>query len=248
MKLAQSWLKKLEDQLFPKEEKKYFQIHQARYLFILQQLINYFPSQKLKILDVGCFPYHIAKILEDLGHEVWGICSPHEPLEKKNVKILNIEKEKFPFRKNFFDLVLFNEIIEHLSCSPIPALKESLRVTKKGGLFFLTTPNVADLFNRLALLSGKNIMYSLDYFRENNGEGSNIYHRHNREYTPGEITKLLAETNWRIIKKKFFISYHPFRKGKKEQSVILKGAKIANYLISLTFPHLRDSFFICARK
>src|SRR3989344_2278338 len=104
--------------IFP-EEKAYFWTHSVRYLETIKRIQNIAGEKKLIILDIGCFPYHVGKALEILGHTVYGIASYHEKVKNKNIAILNIEKEKFPYKDNFFDLVLFNEVIEHLPQSPV---------------------------------------------------------------------------------------------------------------------------------
>src|SRR5579859_713308 len=94
-------LKTVEKDIKAPDEYSYFLIHQVRYYFILQQVEKISSSQKLTILDIGCFPYHIGKALELMGHTVYGIASYHEPVKNKKISILNIEQERFPYKDNF---------------------------------------------------------------------------------------------------------------------------------------------------
>lgn len=242
------FLKNLEDSLKDNKEKSYFLTHNVRYKFIIKNVQKLSFGKKLKILDIGCFPYHIGKILEDLGHEVYGISSYHEQIKRENIKILNIDKEKLPFDNNFFDLVLFNEVLEHLVQSPMPVLNEIYRVTKKDGFFMLTTPNISRSINKFKLLFGKTIMYPIDVFFEERGRGNNIYHRHNREYTLEELKFLLKNTNWHIEKSKYFVSYSPFRKRLKPDKFLLFVVKLLNYILMLSLPSLRDTLFVIGKK
>lgn len=243
-----SALHKVRENLKIASESSYFLIHQVRYEFIIQEVEKISSGKKLKILDIGCFPYHIGASLEFLGHQVFGISSYHEPIKRKNVVMLNIETEKFPFEKDFFDLVLFNEIIEHLPQSPLLALKEIRRVTKERGHVMVTTPNIARSINRCKLLLGKNIMYPIDVYFEEEGKGNNIYHRHNREYTLGELCEVLAKTSWQIVRKNYFISYTPFRKKEVVDPWWLYLGKLANYLLMLVFPASRDTLLVIGKK
>lgn len=241
-------LKNLGNVLKDDQEKSYFLTHNVRYKFIIKNVQKISSGKKLKILDIGCFPYHIGKILEDLGHEVYGISSYHEQIKRENIKILNIDKEKLPFDNNFFDLVLFNEVLEHLVQSPIKVLNEIYRIIKKDGFLILTTPNIARSINRFKLFFGKTVMYPIDVFFEENGKGNNIYHRHNREYALEELKSLLKNTNWHIKESKYFISYSPFRKRLKSDPFLLFIIKLLNYILMLFLPSLRDTLFVIGKK
>ena len=102
----------------------------------------------------------------------------------------NSEKEDFPYDDGAFDVVLFCEILEHLTDDPVAAIAEINRVLKPGGRLVLTTPNVARLGNIMKIILGENIYdpYS----------GYGPYGRHNREYTIGEVRHLLALNGFAI--------------------------------------------------
>ena len=58
-------------------------------------------------------------------------------------QLFNIEMEQFPYDDDSFDVVLFCEIIEHLTADPIASLREIKRVLRPDGVLVLTTPNAA---------------------------------------------------------------------------------------------------------
>lgn len=248
MEKATLVLQKVEQGITKDTERFYFWTHEVRYYHILETVQQISQGQKLRILDIGCFPYHIGYALELLGHHVYGISSYHEPISNKQIAILNIEQKKFPYKNNFFDMVLCNEVIEHLPQSPIPSLKEIFRVLKKGGYVMVTTPNITRSINRVKMLLGKNIMYPTSVFFENNGGGNNIYHRHNREYTLDELEKLFKETSLSIVKKNYFISYTPFRKRENPDSWFMFLGKFINYILMLSVPSLRDTLLVIGKK
>lgn len=248
MQTATSLLQNIENVIQKNEERFYFWTHEVRYAYILKQIISISRGKKLTVLDIGCFPYHIGYGLEMLGHTVYGISSKHEPIQNKNIAVLNIENEKFPYKDNFFDLVLCNEVIEHLPQSPIPAIKEIYRVTKKGGNLMVTTPNFVRSINRGKVLFGLSPMYPISVYFENNGKGNNIYHRHNREYTMYELAQVIKHCSFKITEKNYFISYTPFRKREIPDSPLFKLGKWANFLLMEVVPPLRDTLFILGQK
>jgi 2-polyprenyl-3-methyl-5-hydroxy-6-metoxy-1,4-benzoquinol methylase len=248
MNAIASILQKIEDDIKTNEERSYFWIHEVRYAHILRQVESITSGKKLIVLDIGCFPYHIGEALERLGHTVYGIASYHEPIKRKNVAILNVETEKFPYKNDIFDLVLFNEIIEHLPQSPVLPLREIHRVTKSDGFLMATTPNIARSINRGKLILGKTIMYPVDVYFEEQGKGNNIYHRHNREYSLKELCAIMEHSSWNVIKKGYFISYAPFRKRTIPDPLWLLAGKWINYFLMTAFPPLRDTLFVLGKN
>jgi SAM-dependent methyltransferase len=103
------------------------------------------------------------------------------PLEFHN---LNIEQHKFPFADGSFDVVVFCEVLEHLTIDPMAAMSEISRVLAPGGTLVLTTPNAARLENVVALLEGRNLYDPYSAYGP--------YGRHNREYTRHELHQLLT--------------------------------------------------------
>lgn len=227
-------------------EKEYFLIHQKRYSYLLQKISQLKLKKTAKILDVGCYPPHLLEALENYGFEVWGISSPHEPITHPKVAILNIETENLPFQNNFFDLVIFSEILEHLLHNPIPVLKELKRVLKNSGSLLITTPNVACLKNRLHLLLGQNIYFNLDQLLATTPQNLNIYHRHNRLYTMAEVAWLLKKAKFKIKKKEYFIGSSFLKLS--SQGLIGKLTAYCVVIIQNILPTFRNYLFIKAEK
>jgi ubiquinone/menaquinone biosynthesis C-methylase UbiE len=99
--------------------------------------------RKDRILDIGCgcYPYFL---INNSFSEKYGIDPSLSILEEDDsVKLMkmNIEKQKLPFKNDFFDAVTMLAVFEHINNDKLdPVLKEIKRVLKKGGLFVLTTP------------------------------------------------------------------------------------------------------------
>lgn len=201
-----------------------------------------------RILDIGCFPYHLGAALEMMNFEVWGISSEHEPIKNKNIKICNIETDKFPFKDDFFDIVLCSEVLEHLPQAPLHAIQEIHRVLAPRGYVILTAPNIARSINRVKLLMGRNVSYPISHITDNKGKGSNLYHRHNREYTLRELTTLLMHEQFSVELAEHFISYTPFRKKNKRDKLVIKAGKLTNFAIMNIVPGMKDTLLVVGRK
>jgi 2-polyprenyl-3-methyl-5-hydroxy-6-metoxy-1,4-benzoquinol methylase len=248
---TQTLLKKVEQTIQTPQEREYFLIHEARYHYILEHIQRVVKSQgnkKLKVLDVGCFPYHLGAAMEMMGLDVYGISSSHEPIKNKNINICNVENDIFPFKDNFFYLVVCTEVMEHLPQSPLHALREMRRVTTPHGKILLTTPNITRSINRAKLLLGKSIMYPLHQLLENEGKGSNLYHRHNREYTLKELTTIMSHEHWNVEIATHFVSYTPVRRRVKPDPLWLASGKFANFVLMMMVAGLRDTLCVLARK
>ncbi len=123
-------------------------------------------------------------------------------LLKNNIilKEVDLRVDRLPWPDNFFDYIIFSEVMEHMVPADIPPLfLEIKRVLKKRGWFLVTTPNVASLLKRINLLRGKNpVEYDLT-----------IHHKstygHLREYTMSEVVKTLQNTGFVIDKSDYFM-------------------------------------------
>jgi len=234
-------LSQVRRQINRSDQKQYFDIHVDRYQHILAQIKKLHLPSSSRILDIGAYPPHLFNALARLGYQVRGISSPHETIKQPRIKTLNIENKDLPFKKNHFDLVLFTEVIEHLTIHPQKVLTQIKRVLKPSGYLLLTTPNVLRWQNIFSLIIRKNIYFPLDQLHQS------PYHRHHREYTRPEIINLLQSVGFKIIKKNHFIAYTPFRSKNRQDSIGLKLIKIINYLFMSIFPHHRDNIFILAQ-
>ncbi len=79
-----------------------------------------------------------------------------EELRKKGIEVFsaNIERDALPFADESVDVIVMNQIMEHVK-EVFWILHEVTRVLKRGGSFIVGVPNLAALHNRLLLLVGK---------------------------------------------------------------------------------------------
>ena len=112
----------------------------------------------------------------------------------------NSETDRFPFEDESYDLVLYCEILEHLTCDPCRPLRKVRNLLAPNGYLVLTTPNVARFENVARMISGENIYdpYS----------GYGPYGRHNREYTQDELRRLITYIGFEV-EEMFTSDVHP---------------------------------------
>jgi len=165
-----------------------------------------------KIVELGCGDGSlVVEVANALGiRDVYGVDIDEVALKKaedRGVKVFKVDlnSDPLPFKDGFFDVVLMEEVIEHL-INPDNAIREAHRVLKAGGAFLLSTPNLAWWVNRLVLLFGYQPYWS---------EVSTIYnvgklgrdHRlplsgHLRLYTHRALKQLLELHGFKVIASK----------------------------------------------
>lgn len=226
-------------------ERDYFDLHQGRYRFILNKICRLPIGKNTRVLDVGCYPPHLMTALRKLRYRVSGIASQHEPITSPNVVILNIEKDRLPFRSHSFGLVLFSEVMEHLVVNPHVYLSEFHRVLSPQGKLLITTPNAAGLQKLIPILFGRSTYFPLEQLFATTLDDGSIYHRHNREFTMSELKAVVEKSNFEVRSSAFVSAYkkkshlqHP------NDGLIRTIARSVAYLLMDVFPTRRDSLYI----
>lgn len=128
---------------------------------VLKKITAYLPKKKkIKILDSGCGIGLFSSLLKSNfpSSEVISIDLDKLSLEsakKRGLKVIKADlQKKLPFNDNTFDIIISNQVLEHM-LNPDFYLMEHKRILKKeSGIFVITTPNLAAWFNRIIFLFG----------------------------------------------------------------------------------------------
>jgi len=178
---------------------EYFDTSKERYLHYFAAALSLGTSART--LEIGAAPGHVSIGLHLAGfasvglnlNELWRATYPSpEWLSKLDVREHDVEGQPLPFPDRSFDCAFFTEVLEHVAISdPSSILKEICRVLVPGGLLILSTPNVCNVSNILALATGKNVFWPVELFY-----GS--LDRHNREYTPQEVRLVVERSGFSI--------------------------------------------------
>lgn len=187
---------------------------------IITSLIT--PSKHAKILDVGCADgREIIKMVKNIKNsQIWGVDIESQAVltaKKLGIKAAksNIE-EGLPFRSNFFDVVIANQIIEHVHNVDF-FVKEIKRVIKPNGFLIVSTENLSSWHNLFALLLGwqafsqhiSTLANIGNPMRMANYTGYNIYGMHDKIFTPRGLKELFELYGFKI-EKSFGAGYYPF--------------------------------------
>ena len=131
------------------------------------------------------------------------------------------------------DLVVLQEVIEHIPQPPYVVLNRIRKMIKPGGYLFLTTPNGHRLRNLLYMVFGKEILGLYKYPEP----GEALGHQH--EYT-------LAQMRWQVLNSDFeLISAEYYDDGFKGASIGTRVAWTIAKPASL-IPHWRNGLMLVA--
>jgi len=115
-----------------------------------------------------------------------------------DLDLFDAEKDRFPYDDEYFSTVLCCELIEHLFADPMHLVSEVNRILKPGGHLVLTTPNIGSLRALAAILQDSHPGFFPAYIRPS--DSGFVDARHNREYTPKEIWRLLFDGGFETVR------------------------------------------------
>lgn len=144
------------------------------------------------VLDIGCATGYFAKELNKKNCRVWGMDSDGIALTQakkycRKTFFCDLEKIKsIPFGMKF-DYILLLDVIEHLH-NPRNILTLSQKYLKKDGRTIISTPNIAFISIRVALLFGRFKYRKLGIMDE----------KHIHFYTKSSLIDLLKKSGLKI--------------------------------------------------
>lgn len=107
----------------------------------LQLIRRYLPLEGKWILDVGCGIGTYVKRFRDFSSHVYGIdVSAKRLAESTMPNLVAAAGEALPFGDATFDVLVFNEVIEHVK-DDRQTIEDALRVLRPGGHIVIYAPN-----------------------------------------------------------------------------------------------------------
>lgn len=166
----------------------------------IHKIKSLIPDKKLKILDLGFGQGYIEELIsENKNYELHGIDISSTAVKRARKKFKgnfitgDISKVETLYKKNFFDVVLALELIEHISPTKILNFYKSLHyLLKSNGILIISTPLNEDLRNKKENPSG-----------------------HVRDYQPAIIKMEQELSGFRILESHTFYAFEKHYKTKK---------------------------------
>lgn len=185
----------------------YVDLHKERFADILQLCQSYVANLSARVLDVGRseFTAHLLKLYsnvttlgidlstDDGGHREVGRMDavPHITFDLLNSHRIN----SWP-ACGVFDLIVFSEVLEHLSVAPEFVFAFLNSLLADSGVLICTTPNASDIAKRVRLACGRNPFERLRLYSTNPG--------HIREYTRHELCHIAQSVGLECIRHCYF--------------------------------------------
>jgi SAM-dependent methyltransferase len=185
----------------------YFNTHLNRYLTTLEVLPSASAGQRL--LELGAAFHHLTPALVRWKGYLDIRCSDFWEGDAQcrrrvvsgdgqeeflfSVDNFDVQRSPWPYSDGTFDVVLCCEMLEHLVYDPMQVLSEVNRILKAGGRLLLTTPNIASAKSVEFILRGES-----PYVYGKYELGGLATDRHNREYTPGEVARILQAAGFDV--------------------------------------------------
>ncbi len=217
---------------------KYARNHRVRLAFDLDYLREAIKeTPQARILEIGSIPPILTAAIKAADMTVTGLdTDPTRFQSAIDSEELDIRQGllgggALPFEENSFDVILFNEVFEHLNCNLIDVFEDLMRICAPDARLFLSTPNLRSWVGTKNFLFKKKAYAICGELYDEYAKLKKLGHMgHVREYTPTEVRLFLGKMNF------------------KPESIIFRGQmpKNLNWLGNLK-PSLRPFFTLVTR-
>lgn len=241
----------------PDGKPDYFRLHRFRFRSVLAALAQQ-PAHD--VLEIGATPGQFTEMLVNAGYKVSAVdLFPEQraALWQRlgvDIQFCNIDEQPLPYADNSFDAIVFSEVIEHLSGSPLPALKEMARVLQPGGRLIITTPNQHYFKDRLKILGdivrGRPFEPFGEFQRSMQLHGPQRYYNHSRLFTMQELRWLCEQAGLEVTTERFTDAKE--RVGVEAKRLLRAPARVAAKAglvgLGLAVPQARSMLLLVASK
>lgn len=197
------------------------------------EMLRFIPQSARRILEVGCGEGFFGYILKSkIGAEVWGIevyknAAENAKLKLDKVIIGDIERDELSLPQNYFDCIIFNDVLEHLKY-PWDVLKKIQYNLTDKGYVVASIPNLRFLDNIKMLLRNN------DWEYKNKGI---LDKTHLRFFTKKSIKGMFEACGYDIVKIEGIFSKEFYWKF-----------KLFNWIMKNKFEDMKYLQFACVAK
>ena len=174
------------------------------------EMLKFIPNESKTILEVGCGEGNFSATLTDQEKETWGIepdIASAKSASEKMTKVFQgtIDEKLSQIPDNYFDVIVMNDVIEHLTepWDDIQNLKSKL---KDDGVFVTSIPNVRYSKNIFHVMFKRDWKYADDKILDIT---------HYRFFTKKSIRRLWEENGYSVqsmkgVNRTKSFAYFPF--------------------------------------
>jgi len=162
-----------------------------------------------KIFDLGSGPCDKTAVAQVLGYRCtavddlrddWHLRGNNVELIEKFADNMGVEfsRDFKPPAEKTYDMVMMNDVLEHIHDSPRELLNTLVTGLRPGGYLFVTVPNLANFRKRLAILRGKTNLPNYDLYYWYQG----VWRGPQREYVRGDLVSMCDNLGLEIVELK----------------------------------------------
>lgn len=165
------------------------------YNLVRQEMFKYIPSQAFKILEIGCGEGNFGAELKKKKIEVWGVeYAPDQAAlaEKKLDRVIagDVATIIDSLPDNYFDVVVCNDVLEHL-IDPYTVLDKLKDKLTEKGVVVSSIPNIRFFRNLFDYFFNKNWDYT---------DNGIMDKTHYRFFTVNSIRKMYENLGYEIVR------------------------------------------------
>ena len=208
------------------------------YSNIRWDIIDLIPDGPHKVLEVGCGTGSTLVKLKEIhkAQEIYGF-ELNEEMVQEHIQDINkviigdIEQLDPPFLENFFDYIIFGDVLEHL-VEPEKILKKYMTYLKTEGIIIASIPNIKNYSVLTRLIFQDRFEYK---------EAGILDRSHLRFFTKREIVNMFDRSGMHIVGMKSNLSY-PMNNIDKMLNGSISNHKIPGYSFFTV------QYIACAKK
>lgn len=182
----------------------YVRYHRRRLAIDIDLLERFAPGAE-RTLEIGSAPPVLTLALKNLGRPVVGLDIAPDRFATTtakhglDIRTCDIERDPIPAEDGAFDVVLMNEVFEHLRINLLFTMSEVRRVLKPGGVLLMSTPNLRSLRGFYNFLwHGLGYSCAANPYDEYSKLEKLGHMGHVREYTPREVREFLQHMGLKV--------------------------------------------------
>lgn len=127
------------------------------------EMLAFVPLNARRVLDVGCHTGEFGRtVKQKCQAEVWGV-EPNSDTAQVSARSLDrvfnaFFSEELPLEDNYFDVIVFNDVLEHMA-EPEVALALAARKLTANGVVIVSIPNLRHIDNLVHLMRERDFRY-----------------------------------------------------------------------------------------